>query len=64
MHRGNSRQLGAGYKNWAHEARRLHGRDQVVRDVSNAKRETPVEFWKETVEAVQENLGRSGERTR
>ena len=64
MQRGNRRQPGAGFVYWAHEARRLHGRDQVDEfegDVFNANREAPVEFWKETEEAVQENLGRSGE---
>ena len=49
-------------KYWAHEARRLHGRDQVDEfegDVSDVKREAPVGFWKKTKkieEAVQENL--------
>ena len=57
MHRGSRRQPGAGYRYWAHEGHV----DEFEGDVSNAKREAPVEFWKETEEAVQENLGRSGE---
>ena len=64
MQRGTRRQPGAGYKYWAREARRLHGRhqvDDVEGDVYHAKKGASVEFGKKIKEAVQENLGWSGE---
>ena len=35
--------------------------DEFEGATSSAKREAPIEFWKETEEAVPENLGRSRE---